>query len=97
MLARCKIFKMTRTFDRDEDHFPFSEFEWAQMMLLAYEKWDEMREYEVPQPQQQNAIDTIMHPEPKTFQEAMDAVRRKDLRIEFLEKKVDELEKELEM
>ncbi len=48
MLARCKIFKMTRTFDRDEDKFPFSEFEWAQMMLLAYEKWDEMKEYEFP-------------------------------------------------
>ena len=38
-----------------------------------------------------------MHPEPKTFEEALAAIRRKDDRIEFLEKKNKELEKELEM
>ena len=45
MMARCKIFKMTKTFDR-ESTFPFTELEWAQMMLFAYERWDEMPEYE---------------------------------------------------
>jgi hypothetical protein len=50
MKARCKIFKMTRTFDRETDAFPFSELEWGQMMMLAYERWDEMDEYEDQQP-----------------------------------------------
>ena len=46
MAARCKIFKMTQTFDRDADKFPFNELEWAQMMLYTLEKWDVMPEYE---------------------------------------------------
>ena len=44
--ARCKLFKMTTTFNRDADKFPFTELEWSQMMMLAYERWDEMDEYE---------------------------------------------------
>ena len=48
MAARCKIFKMTQTFDRDADNFPLNELEWAQMMLYTFEKWDDMPEYEEP-------------------------------------------------
>ena len=96
MKASCRIFKMSKTFDREADTFPFTEFEWAQMMLLSFERWEEMPEYEVEQPQH-DAIYTIMHKEPTTLQEAHDTIRRKELRIEQLEKRVEELEKELEM
>ena len=75
------MFKMTTTFDREANAFPFSELEWAQMMLLAYERWDDMPEYVVEQPQQ-NTIDTIMQRELTTLQEAHDVIRRKELRIE---------------
>ena len=95
MMARCKIFKMSKTFDR-ESTFPFTEFEWAQMMLFANENWDELPEYEAG-PQPQDAIYALMHPEPKTFQEAREVIRRKDLKIERLEREVSELKEEIQV
>ena len=53
---------MTQTFDRDANQFPFNELEWAQMMLLAFEKWDIMPQYEEPDINVINGIEAIMKP-----------------------------------
>ena len=74
---------MTQTFDRDANQFPFNELEWAQMMLLAFEKWDIMPQYEEPDINVINGIEAIM--KPTTLQDALNTIRKKDLKIEQLE------------
>lgn len=84
---------MTQTFDRDTETFPFTEIEWAQMMMLTFEKYDVMHEYEAQQPK--NAIFTIMNPEPTSLQEALDVIRKKDLKIEQMQREIKELKDEV--
>ena len=91
MKARCKIFKMFQTFNR-ELTFPFTEYEFAQMMLLTYDSWDEMPEYEFDQPQ--NAIEIIM--QPKTLEEALGVIQKQNAEIEKQALEIKELKNELE-
>ena len=73
--------------------FPSNELQWAQMMLLVFEKWDDMLEYEDVSAQI-NGIEEIMNQEPTSLKDALNVIRKKNLEIEKLKNEVDELKNE---
>ena len=65
------------------------------MMLLAFEKWDDMPEYEDPS-SSFDGIDAILNKPSTSLQDALNIIRKKDLKIAEQEKKIKELENEVE-